>query len=204
MGCGHSTLQHQQSIAKKYEAGAIRITAMASGIAPATPYFSPYTRNRVKQASAYAQRLQESFTIYTPVAFNLATLGQMPDALDSGEPSASSIRHSKIFCTLGPASATEAAIQELVFAGMNVGILDLSTGNHKDHQLVLDRIRRVEADQSCTVAVCMNTKRPHIFTSRLAGHQSLQLAVDQFVSLRGGTADGQIEGQGRLHCDAGR
>ena len=194
MGCGHSTLQHQHSVAKKYEAGTIRITAMASGLASGTPYFSPYTRNRVKEASAYAQRLQETFTIYAPVAFNLATLGHIPDSTDSMGVSADSIRHSKIFCTLGPASASEAAIQELVFAGMNVGVLDLSTGNHKDHQLVLDRIRRVEQDQSCTVAVCMNTKRPHIFTCRLVGHQSLQLTVGQSVTLRGGSADGQIEG----------
>ena len=193
MGCGNSTLQHQQSLSKRYEAGTIRITAMASGLAPATPYFSPYTRNRVKQASAFAQRLQEVFTIYTPVAFNLATLGQNPDSTNSGEVPTALIRHSKMFCTLGPASATEAVVQELVSAGMDVGVLDLSTGNHKEHQIVLDRIRRVEADQARTVAVCMNTKRPNIFTGRLVGHQALQLTVGQSVSLRGGSSDGQVE-----------
>ncbi len=194
MGCGNSTLQHQQSLSKRYEAGTIRITAMASGLAPATPYFSPYTRNRVKQASAFAQRLQEVFTIYTPVAFNLATLGQTPDSSDSTDTPAGNIRHSKIFCTLGPASATEAVIQELVFAGMDVGVLDLSTGNHKEHQIVLDRIRRVEADQARTVAVCMNTKKPNLFTGRLLGHQALQLTTGQSVSLRGGSSDGHVEG----------
>ena len=194
MGCGNSTLQHQHSLTKKYEAGTIRITAMASGLAPATPYFSPYTRNRVKQASAFAQRLQEVFTIYTPVAFNLATLGQIPASPEGMEPSTDNIRHSKIFCTLGPASATEALVQQLVFAGMDVGLLDLSTGNHKEHQLVLDRIRRVEADQACTVAVCMNTKRPNLFTGRLFGRQPLQLIAGQSVSLRGGSSDGHVEG----------
>ena len=194
MGCGNSTLQHQQSLTKKYEAGTIRITAMASGLAPATPYFSPYTRNRVKQASAFAQRLQEVFTIYTPVAFNLAMLGQVPTSPDDAEPPAGSVRHSKICCTLGPASATEAVVQELVFAGMDVGVLDLSTGNHKEHQIVLDRIRRVEADQGRTVAICMNTKRPNLFTGRLFGHEPLQLVAGQSVSLRGGSSDGHIEG----------
>ena len=186
MGCGNSTLQHQHSVAKRYEAGTIRITAMASGLTPATPYFSPYTRNRVKQASAFAQRMQEVFTIYTPVAFNASLLGQPTDI---PERLPGSMRHSKIFCTLGPASATEASVQELVFAGMDVGVLDLSTGNHKEHQIVLDRIRRVEADQARTVAVCMNTKRPNIFTGRLGGHQPLQLAPGQSLSIRGSSSD---------------
>lgn len=180
-------MQHQHSLAKRYEAGTIRITAMASGLTPATPYFSPYTRNRVKQASAFAQRLQEVFTIYTPVAFNPSMLGQITDTADP--PLASSVRHSKIFCTLGPATATEATVQQLVFAGMDVGVLDLSTGNHKDHQIVLDRIRRVEADQARTVAICMNTKRPNIFTGRLAGHQPLQLTPGQSLSIRGSSSD---------------
>lgn len=202
MGCGNSTLQHQHSLTKKYEAGTIRITAMASGLAPATPYFSPYTRNRVKQASAFAQRLQEVFTIYTPVAFNLATLGRMPASPEGMAPSSDIIRHSKIFCTLGPASATEALVQQLVTAGMDVGVLDLSTGNHKEHQIVLDRIRRVEADQACTVAVCMNTKRPNLFTGRLFGRQPLQLIAGQSVSLRGGSSDGHVEGG--LDAETGR
>ena len=188
MGCGNSTLQHQHSLAKRYEAGTIRITAMASGLTPATPYFSPYTRNRVKQASAFAERMQEIFTIYTPVAFNPASLGQISDDSDTSPPFGS-IRHSKIFCTLGPASATEATVQEMVFAGMDVAVLDLSTGNHKEHQVVLDKIRRVEADQTCTVAVCMNTKRPNILTGRLAGHHPLQLIAGQSVSIRGSSSD---------------
>ena len=193
MGCGNSTLQHQQSVSKRYEAGTIRIIAMASGLSPATPYFSPYTRNRVKQASAFAERMQEVFTIYTPVAFNLAKLCRIPHTSDCGEV-AGNMRHSKIFCTLGPASATEALVQEAVFAGMDVAVLDLSTGNHKEHQIVLDRIRRVEADQSCTVAVCMNTRKPNICTGRLAGHQALQLTAGQSVTLRASGADCLLEG----------
>lgn len=189
MGCGNSTLQHQQSVAKRYEAGTIRITAMASGLTPATPYFSPYTRNRVKQASAFADRMQEVFTIYTPVAFNPDSLGQTSDPSDTFTPPVGSMRHSKIFCTLGPASVTEATVQELVFAGMDVAVLDLSTGNHKEHQIVLDKIRRVEADQACTVAVCMNTKRPNILIGRLAGHDPLELIAGQSVSLRGSSSD---------------
>ena len=195
MGCGNSTLQHQHSLAKRYEAGTIRITTMASGLTPATPYFSPYTRNRVKQASAFAERMQEIFTVYTPVAFNPASLGQVSDASNIASPPVGSIRQSKIFCTLGPASATEATVQELVFAGMDVAVLDLSTGNHKEHQIVLDKIRRVEADQACTVAVCMNTKRPNILTGRLAGHHPLQLIAGQSVSIRGSSSgmDGGVD-----------
>lgn len=193
MGCGHSALQHQQSLTKRYEAGTIKITAMASGLAPTTPYFSPYTRNRVKQASAYAQRLQEVFCIYTPIALNLASISQLADQTEHAGP-ASHKRHTKIFCELGPASASEASIQELVSAGMEVAVLDLATGSHKEHQIVLDRIRRIEADKDCMVAVCMNTKRPNLYTGLLPDHQPLQLVAGQTISLRGGSTDGQIVG----------
>lgn len=193
MGCGHSTLQHQQSLTKRYEAKTIKITAMASGLAPSTPYFSPYTRNRVKQASAYAQRLQELFCIYTPIALNLANMQQLADQT---EPSATAVqkRHTKIFCALGPASATDSTIFELVDAGMDVAVLDLATGSHKEHQIVLDRIRRLEADRNCIVAVCVNTKRPNLYTGLLPDHQPLQLTPGQTVTLRGGSVDGQVVG----------
>ena len=57
------------------------------------------------------QFLQEVFTIYTPVAFNLATLGQIPASPEGMEFSNEHICQSKIFCSLGPASATEALVQ---------------------------------------------------------------------------------------------
>lgn len=193
MGCGHSTLQHQQSLTKKYQAGTIKIAAATSGLAPTTPYFSPYTRNRVKQASAYAQRLQELFCIYTPVALNLANMQQLIEQPELAA-SANQKRHTKIFCALGPASAAEASVLELFNAGMDVAVLDLATGSHKEHQIVLDRLRRIEADQNSMIAVCMNTKRPNLYTGLLPDHQPLQLAAGQTVSLRGGSADGQVVG----------
>ena len=193
MGCGHSALQHQQSLTKRYEAGTIKITAMASGLAPSTPYFSPYTRNRVKQASAYAQRLQEVFCIYTPIALNLANINQLADQTEHASPALHK-RHTKILCELGPASATEANIQELVNAGMDMAVLDLATGSHKEHQIVLDRIRRIEADKGCMVAVCMNTKRPNLYTGLLPDHQPLQLVAGQTITLQGGSIDGQVVG----------
>ena len=193
MGCGHSALQHQQSLTKRYEAGTIKITAMASGLAPSTPYFSPYTRNRVKQASAYAQRLQELFCIYTPIALNLASMQQLAQQTEAAA-SGLQKRHTKIFCALGPASAAETSISELVNAGMDVAVLDLATGSHKEHQIVLDRIRRLEADRGCIVAVCVNTKRPNLYTGLLPDHQPLQLTAGQTLSLRGGSIDGQVVG----------
>lgn len=193
MGCGQSTLQHQQSLTKRHQVGQIKITAKASGLAPATPYFSPYTRNRVKQASAYAQRLQELFCIYTPIALNLANMQQLI-AQPELAAAANQKRHTRIFCGLGPASATETNILQLYTAGMDVAVLDLATGSHKEHQIVLDRVRRIEQDQNCIIAVCMNTKRPNLYTGLLPDHQPLQLAAGQTVSLRGGTADGQVVG----------
>ncbi len=42
-------------------------------------------------------------------------------------------RHSKIVCTIGPASKSPRIIEPLIQAGMDVARLNFSHGTHEDH-----------------------------------------------------------------------
>ena len=42
-------------------------------------------------------------------------------------------RHSKIVCTIGPATSTAAMIERLIEAGMDVARLNFSHGTHAEH-----------------------------------------------------------------------
>ncbi len=57
------------------------------------------------------------------------------------------MRRAKIVCTLGPATANERRIQELVYAGMDVARLNMSHGTHEDHAEAY-RLVREAADAS--------------------------------------------------------
>ena len=50
-------------------------------------------------------------------------------------------RRAKIVCTLGPASADAAMIEQLVRAGMDVARLNFSHGDHASQQRILDTVR---------------------------------------------------------------
>lgn len=52
-------------------------------------------------------------------------------------------RYTKIICTIGPASSTEAMIVKMAQRGMNVARINCSHGNHVQHQKIIDLIRLV-------------------------------------------------------------
>ena len=53
------------------------------------------------------------------------------------------MRKTKIICTIGPSSETEATLIKMCKAGMNVARLNFSHGTHEDHQQKIDRIIKV-------------------------------------------------------------
>ena len=91
------------------------------------------------------------------------------------------LRRTKIVCTLGPTVDTDDAVRELIRAGMNVARLNLSHGNHQEHALRIERVRRVSAELGIPVAIMLDTKGPEIRTSNLEDDKKITLERDDRI-----------------------
>ncbi|KAL6750502.1 pyruvate kinase, partial [Haematococcus lacustris] len=69
-----------------------------------------------------------------------------------------------IVCTLGPSCWSESGLAGLLAAGMNVARFNFSHGDHTAHQEVLDRLRKVAAEQGKALGLLLDTKGPEIRT----------------------------------------
>ena len=68
----------------------------------------------------------------------------------------------KIVCTIGPASNSEAVITDLICAGMNVARLNFSHNTHEDHLETIKLIKKVRSKLHTPVAILLDTKGPEI------------------------------------------
>ncbi len=71
-------------------------------------------------------------------------------------------RRTKIVCTLGPASASETVMEQLLRAGMNIARLNFSHGSHEGHKEMIDRFRKVRDKLGLPAAIMLDTKGPEI------------------------------------------
>ena len=74
------------------------------------------------------------------------------------------IRKTKIVCSLGPTSSSDAVIRSLILAGMNVARLNFSHGTHESHGALIESVRRVSGELGVSVAILLDTKGPEIRT----------------------------------------
>lgn len=72
------------------------------------------------------------------------------------------MRRTKIVCTLGPASSSEAVIKSLLENGLNVARLNFSHGCYEDHAKIIDTFRSVRDKMKAPAAVMLDTKGPEI------------------------------------------
>jgi pyruvate kinase len=77
-------------------------------------------------------------------------------------------RHTKIVCTLGPATATPDRIRELIQAGMDVARLNFSHGDREDHKRVYDMIRHAADAEGHAVGILADLQGPKIRLGRFA------------------------------------
>ena len=85
------------------------------------------------------------------------------------------MRHTKIVCTIGPASNSEERLEQLMRAGMNVARLNFSHGTQDDHAIVIERVRSISARLGCAVAVLQDLQGPKIRTGQLKDGQPVML-----------------------------
>ena len=90
-----------------------------------------------------------------------------------------SFRHSKIVCTIGPASNSPRMIRELLQAGMNVARLNFSHGTHEEHAKNIANLRSAAAAMKMTIAILADLQGPKIRTGVLAGGGPVILRTGQ-------------------------
>jgi pyruvate kinase len=91
-------------------------------------------------------------------------------------------RHSKIVCTIGPASRSPRIIQRLLQAGMDVARLNFSHGSHEDHAQSISLLRAEAVKLQKPIAILADLQGPKIRTGLLAGGASVQLrAGERFI-----------------------
>ncbi len=80
-----------------------------------------------------------------------------------------SLRKTKIVCTLGPASLDENVIENMLKAGMNIARFNFSHGTHEYHKKGIELFRKVRDSLKLPAAVLLDTKGPEIRIGEFEG-----------------------------------
>ena len=88
-------------------------------------------------------------------------------------------RHSKIVCTIGPASRSPRIIQQLLRAGMDVARLNFSHGTHEEHAQSIAMLRAAAIEREKPIAILADLQGPKIRTGALAGGGPVMLRAGQ-------------------------
>ena len=88
-------------------------------------------------------------------------------------------RHSKIVCTIGPATRSPRMIRKLLKAGMDVVRLNFSHGTHEEHAQSIAMLREAAMEMKKPIAILADLQGPKIRTGALAGGGSVMLRAGQ-------------------------
>jgi pyruvate kinase len=88
-------------------------------------------------------------------------------------------RHSKIVCTIGPASCSPRIIDRLLRAGMDVARLNFSHGSHANHAESISMLRAAATRIHKPIAILADLQGPKIRTGALAGGAPVILRTGQ-------------------------
>src|SRR5260370_35644670 len=80
-----------------------------------------------------------------------------------------SFRHSKIVCTIGPATRSPRMIDRLLSAGMDVARLNFSHGSHEEDAKNISMLRAIAVEHEKPIAILADLQGPKIGTCPLAG-----------------------------------
>lgn len=90
-------------------------------------------------------------------------------------------RHTKIICTIGPASHSTQVIKRMAAAGMNIARLNMSHGDHPFHLMSVRRIKSLNQKLNHPIATLVDLRGPEIRTGDV--QDSLDLVVGDIMSL---------------------
>lgn len=76
------------------------------------------------------------------------------------------MRKTKIVCTMGPSTADDNVLRELMKAGMNVARQNFSHGDHESHLKTFQQVKRIREELGLPVASLLDTKGPEVRVKR--------------------------------------
>lgn len=79
------------------------------------------------------------------------------------------MRRAKIVCTLGPASESQEAIEQLIRTGLDVARLNFSHGDHDFHRSLVNRVRAAASAVGKPVAILQDLQGPKIRCLKMQG-----------------------------------
>ena len=88
-------------------------------------------------------------------------------------------RHSKIVCTIGPATHSPRMIRRLIQSGMDVARLNFSHGTHEMHAQSIAMLHAEAAELGKTIGILADLQGPKIRTGALAGGGTVNLRSGQ-------------------------
>ncbi len=88
-------------------------------------------------------------------------------------------RHSKIVCTIGPATRTPRMIRKLLEAGMDVARLNFSHGSHEEHGQNIAMLRDAGVALKKPLAILIDLQGPKIRTGAMATGEKILLRTGQ-------------------------
>lgn len=90
-------------------------------------------------------------------------------------------RHTKIICTIGPASAQYETLEAMANAGMNLARLNMSHGTHESTEQIIRRIKGANRRLNHPVSILFDLQGPEIRTGET--DDPLHLEVGETISL---------------------
>ncbi len=91
------------------------------------------------------------------------------------------MRKTKIVCTLGPASSSEAVLSKMLKAGMNIARFNFSHGTHESHKKMIDTFRKVRDELGYPAAVLLDTKGPEIRICEIEGGTAVLQSGQEYI-----------------------
>lgn len=87
----------------------------------------------------------------------------------------------KIVATIGPSSESEEVLEKLINAGINVARLNMSHGSHKEHQIKIDRIKKLNNKLNKQVGIMLDTKGPEIRLGDFEDDKAILVQGSEFI-----------------------
>ncbi len=114
------------------------------------------------------------------------------------------MRHTKIVCTLGPATDRPGVLEKMIAAGMDAARLNFSHGSTEEHGRRIEQARRVALAAGRHIAIMVDTKGPEVRLGLFEGGRARLRAGSTFTlttrQVKGDAAGATVDFDGFPEC----